>query len=448
MTQLTQDQKNASDQFMRFLQDSSQKYMVIAGAAGTGKSTLVRYLLDTLAVKKQLLNVILGDLAYDEDATAGDIIMDYPVELTATTNKAAAVLSELTNRPCSTIHARLGLVPRENYSTGEVRFVRGRDAQDIYDSLVVIDEGSFIDDPLKETIDISTPGCKVVIIGDQYQLAPVKQEIPVMDKLECTKVVLDKIMRHGGIIAEVGALFRHAVKTGEFQPIRVDGQHIQIVNGETFQQMIVQEFTHPEYTGNTARVLAWKNDTVNRYNMFIRHIRGSSTLYEKGDVLITSRPIYAKTKFGTTCLYNTDATVQIKEILKDDIQHDIPGRWVALNHRDTFFLPNDPIKAMRYLSSLKRKKEWRDYFYLQKAWLDLRPAFASTVHKSQGSTYDTVYINLSDIGCCQVPSDVARMMYVAITRAAKRVVLYGQLPPRYRGEYNENTRIEYAELST
>lgn len=448
MIQLTQDQKNASDQFTQFLMDSSQKYMVIAGAAGTGKSTLVRYILDTLAVKKQLMNVLMGGIDDDEDdEDTSDMIMDYTVELTATTNKAAAVLSELTGKPCSTIHARLGLIPRENYETGEIRFVRGRDSVDIYDSLIIIDEGSFLDDYLLELIDACTPDCKVVIIGDQYQLAPVKQEVPIMDTIQGTKVVLDKIMRHGGIIAEVGAQFRHAVKTGEFQPIKIDGKYIKIVDGNTFQGMIVNEFTHPEYTGDKARVLAWKNDTVNRYNMFIRQIRGSSVLYEEGDVLMTSRPIYSTGRY-MKLRYTTDATVRISNIGPNTIQYDIPGRWVQLRSSDLYFLPDDPIQAMKFMTSLKRKKEWKLFFKLQKEWLDLRPAFASTVHKSQGSTYDTVYINLSDIGCCQIPSDVARMLYVAITRAAKRVILYGQLPLKYRGQYNENASIEYAELST
>ncbi len=56
-----------------------------------------------------------------------------------------------------------------------------------------------------------------------------------------------------------------------------------------------------------------------------------------------------------------------------------------------------------------------------------------SIHKSQGSEYDTVFVDLTNIGKCRVPSDVARMCYVSITRASKQVILYGSLPPKYCG---------------
>ena len=106
---------------------------------------------------------------------------------------------------------------------------------------------------------------------------------------------------------------------------------------------------------------------------------------------------------------------------------------VVIDDVAELFLPDNWSQAARVIASFKQKKQMKIYFHLLETWLDLRPAFASTVHKSQGSTYDTVFINLTDIGRCPVASDVARMMYVAITRAAKRVVLNGALPAHYSG---------------
>ena len=76
-------------------------------------------------------------------------------------------------------------------------------------------------------------------------------------------------------------------------------------------------------------------------------------------------------------------------------------------------------------------KKWPLYFQYKDEWLDLRPAYASTVHKAQGSTYTTVFMDLSDIGKCNIASDVARMLYVSISRASKQVYLYGDLPSKY-----------------
>ena len=80
----------------------------------------------------------------------------------------------------------------------------------------------------------------------------------------------------------------------------------------------------------------------------------------------------------------------------------------------------------------ERKQLWSQYFDIKDTWLDLRSQYASTVHKAQGSSYDEVFIDLWDIGRCNRPSDTARMLYVSISRARKRVILSGELPEKYR----------------
>ncbi len=64
---------------------------------------------------------------------------------------------------------------------------------------------------------------------------------------------------------------------------------------------------------------------------------------------------------------------------------------------------------------------------------DLRPGYASTVHKAQGASVDDVYIDLSDVGTNGNSEEVARLLYVAISRARKNVYLYGNLPEVYGG---------------
>jgi len=371
--QLTADQQNASVAFTDFLLNPDEKYMVINGSAGTGKSTLVKHLIDTMKPRMKLYSVLLG-----EDKSLGD----FSIELTATTNKAAVVLAELSGTDPRTIHSKLGLTPKPNFETGELDFVKGKNYQIISNTLLVIDEASFISNQLYKDIDSSTVKCKIILVGDQYQLAPVRQSESIMESLNCMKVSLNDIVRHGGPIAQLGAQFREAVKTGKFTP--------------TFQRMIDETFTDPEYHADKARVLAWTNTKVQQYNNHIRQIKGFSADLGINDVLITNRPISKKKKM----YFNTDAQVDITEIGDSISLLGIPGRIVQLDHGEDFYL---------------------------------RPMFASTVHKSQGSTYDTVFINLSDIGRCNIASDVARMMYVAITRASKKVVLYGSLPNRYRG---------------
>ena len=70
----------------------------------------------------------------------------------------------------------------------------------------------------------------------------------------------------------------------------------------------------------------------------------------------------------------------------------------------------------------KRNKNWERYFYLKQNFPDLRPRDAATVHKSQGSTYDNVFIDLGNISTCHQADQAARMLYVACLLYTSRCV--------------------------
>ena len=58
---------------------------------------------------------------------------------------------------------------------------------------------------------------------------------------------------------------------------------------------------------------------------------------------------------------------------------------------------------------------------------DLDYGYCLSVHKSQGSTYDNVFINLNDILRCRTILDRNRLLYVALSRASKKVFIYNSL---------------------
>ena len=68
---------------------------------------------------------------------------------------------------------------------------------------------------------------------------------------------------------------------------------------------------------------------------------------------------------------------------------------------------------------------------MKETFPDLRAKDSCTVHKSQGSTYDTVFVDLGDLSVCRNPADAARLFYVAFSRARNRVVMYGNLAERF-----------------
>ena len=104
------------------------------------------------------------------------------------------------------------------------------------------------------------------------------------------------------------------------------------------------------------------------------------------------------------------------------------------NSRQRLFLPENQNKVTSLLKVLANDKNWKDYFNIKNNWLDLRPLHSSTVHKSQGSTYNVVFIDLDDIGKNTNANSMARILYVATSRAKTRVVFYGDLPKKHYGK--------------
>ncbi len=69
----------------------------------------------------------------------------------------------------------------------------------------------------------------------------------------------------------------------------------------------------------------------------------------------------------------------------------------------------------------ERTKKWKFFFELKELFVDVKYTYASTIHKLQGSTYETVYIDLSEIENMKDKDMMFRLLYVAITRASTNI---------------------------
>lgn len=93
----------------------------------------------------------------------------------------------------------------------------------------------------------------------------------------------------------------------------------------------------------------------------------------------------------------------------------------------------------------KRKKMWENFFALKEFFADVKYTFASTIHKLQGSTYDTVYIDLFSLSAnTYIDRDqLYRLVYVAMTRAAKDIKI---LIPAFDSISIESIEDDFQEL--
>ena len=417
MIELSTDQQDAISEIIEFLLDDTRNEIAISGGGGVGKSFLVKYLLETaredrFAIKFPTISTSFG----------------INVALTSTTNKAAAVLAEATGEPASTIHKLFNLRVAKDFETGETKLIRTKKSQVICNTLIFIDEVSMINDQMLQIIREQTHQCKIIFIGDSYQLAPVKSKtLPVFEEIkpQLSLTTIHRQARNNTIIP-FAQKFRDALDTKVFPKIESFLPNVELVDNDRFKLLIDGHFSQ-EAKAKNFRILAWRNARVHQFNKHIRELNGHPDAYAIGEFVLTNNPIM----MDAQTIFHTDQQIQITG-MTPAYKDDIDGWDIRLENEITVFQARDQNKIVALINYYRKQKEWIKYFYMQEEFADLRPSYCSTVDKSQGSTFDTVFIDVDDIARCTHDSQIARLMYVAISRASNKVFMRGDLPARLR----------------
>lgn len=425
MTQLNQKQKEAAAGFLQFLFEPN-KELIISGPGGVGKTFLMSHMIDTVMPQYHATCTMMGmQPEYDS------------VVMTATTNKAAEVLAQSTQRPAETIHSFLNLKVQDDFTTGKSKLIKTGAWYVHARKIIFIDECSMIDRDLRNIILEGTMGCKIIYVGDHCQLAPVMESIsPIYtDKLPFFQ--LTEPMRNAGQPALIALCkqLRHTVETGEFLPIQTTPGVIDWITSDQAEEEIQREFAQQ----SNSRILAYTNKRVMDFNDYIRQIRNYSSQLEDGEEVINNSMV----KIGKAILsveeelrvISQNASTENIEIERD-VELEI--RYAKLESHHGGVIDNVPIPVDRthfhaLIKHYQRNKDWHRYFRLKNNFPDLRPRDSATVHKSQGSSYDTVFVDLTNLSSCHQPNLAARLLYVAFTRAKNRIVLFGDLASKYGG---------------
>lgn len=424
---LNQGQKDADEAFFKFLL-STQKEFIISGPAGVGKTFLMQHIINNTMIRYMETCKMLG------------IRPEYTnVVMTATTNKAADVLSAATGRPAVTIHSFLNLIVKEDYSNGTMRLTRSN-TWVVHENLIIfIDECSMIDKNLYRAIQEGTQNCKLVYVGDHNQLSPVAEKLSLVYSQNAPMFELTEQMRNSGqpALMDICAQLRETVETGIFKPIKIVPGVIDIVPDDEAEAALEYVFKEPT---TSSRILAYSNKRVNDFNHYIRTgVRKLPNTLTKGEMLVCN------TAYKTTnSIIPVEATLIVREVGASFppyyVEADTPLHYQNITVENMFGNVYSNIKVpvdhdhfnslIKYYTRLKR---WDMYFDLKKMFADFRPFDAATVHKSQGSTYDMVFVDLNNISACRKPEEAARLLYVAFSRAKSRVLLFGPLAPKFGG---------------
>lgn len=407
---LTNGQQTAMDSFTEFLADPNEQVFVLQGYSGTGKSTLVKFIIEQMP--NLLRTVKLLCPSYPE----------YEMVLTATTNKAAEALSSITNIPVSTIHSFLGLRVNTDYSTGKTHLIP-RDNDQIVNHMLFIDEASYVDRDLLQIIFKKTRNCKIIFMGDPAQLTPVKSNTTPVFDAHFPTAKLTEIVRQaeGNPIIEVSTKFRETVTSGEFFSFKPDGHHIVHLDRDTFYKEIENEFTRPDWSYQDSKILGWTNKCVVGYNHYVRDLVQGDPDFAPGDYAVCNKFITVNRN-----TVKTDQMVLITAI-NPATEYGVPGKIIGIDGKFSVFMPNSLTDRKSRLALAKSQEDWGIVEAIDSRWIDLRAAYACTINKAQGSTYNKVFIDLDDISKCNMGEQIARMLYVAISRARHQVFLVGDI---------------------
>jgi exodeoxyribonuclease-5 len=411
---LTDDQADAYDDVYDRLA-RGERFTGLRGYAGTGKTYLVSRLVEQLV---------------EEDCT---------VTVCAPTHKAVQVLSdELGEVPVEmqTLHSFLGLrlQPTEE---GEYELVPD-DGRDFNEGVVIVDEASMIGREEWRHIEDSPFFVQWLFVGDPAQLPPVNEDpSPALDVPGPTLETIHRQAADNPILE-----LATQIRTGPDERLRgtfEDGQGVAITaDRDDFLGSILRTFDAEAFAEDAthARVLAYRNKTVRHYNREIRAARygADADRFVEGEWLVATETWFHD---GVPRLTNSEE-VRVKKATVDTFEAEdqsewttwklkvrTPGRGLA---RTVYVLHED--ERERYDDALDRRREkaeedgskWERFFDLRERFARVDYAYASTVHKAQGSTFDTVFVDHRDLQACRGEERQA-LLYVAVTRPARRLAL-------------------------
>jgi len=377
---------------------------VIAGGPGTGKTTMVA---------RNLAHM----LAHGADPAL--------VALAAPTGKAAARLSEAVREEAarldvsgdvrdrllaleaSTLHRLLGWRPGTHS-----RFRHDR-ANRLAHDVVIVDETSMVSLSLMaRLVEAVRPDARLILVGDPGQLTSIEAGAVLGDIVAASEgiVVLDRVHRFGGAIADVA----EAIRRGDADAT-VDA--LAGVRGERAQPAVT-----------------WTTDPDAIRDEAVACFRAVAEAAREGDGM---RAIEALGAFRILCAHRrgphgvTGRTAQVERWLAPEgLAAD--GEWYA--GRPLLVTENDYGLGLyngdtgvviaggdgRLSAAFERAGGLVEFSPARLAAVDT--VYAMTVHKSQGSQFDTAAVLLPDAAS---PILTRELLYTAVTRARRRLILVG-----------------------
>lgn len=427
LTGLTSDQQQALKQLNEWYKSPSL-IMTLEGYAGTGKT--------------YILNKFIKD------------IVVHSCCVTAPTHKAVRIVENAVGKKGRTLQSLHGLRPDfnlEGFNIGSIKFDSLADPAIKNFKIVIIDEASMINSSLYELNEIRARqyNCKILYVGDSYQLPPVKESISKVFT-GANKVTLNTIVRQdkNNPIHEMLSILRDDIKhgTAKFinyivnnkEAINDKGEGFKVLRSSEFNKELIDVFSSKEFEKDLdyVRYTAWTNDSINKFNTYIRTkiIPDNKAIVSVDDLFTGYKTIVND--------YNTPIILNSEDYIVENVEERIsdfgfncfrttlrsaytfmPTSVDIVNHKDESFVNyykklNNLHYTAFYATATERSKRWKQYFEFKDRFLtlvkfnlkdsgsdesrgrvdkDIDYGYGLTTHKCQGSTYKNIFVNVDDI---------------------------------------------------
>lgn len=443
---LTDDQITTMNAVIKAMINGERK-IILSGSAGVGKTFLVNYI-----IRKYHRELHRGNKAYITAPTnrAVSVLMDkdpeHPYYMNFSTIHKALYMKRVINEKNGEVYFKPDYKPR-----GEEPFTKG--------FIIIIDEASMLNSEI--LFYLENPDYQdipMIFLGDNKQLNPVGEDhSPIFRRpsLEGKKVTiqvgeqmltqiipkyiefsLTKIIRQ----AEDNPIIQLSMdlpRIGNLEPmIHNNMGYIYDSEFERLVKLVAQN--------EDARYLAWTNEAVDTFNLAARkELFYSPHKLQEGEIVIFSQPYEGDN--GTVYSNGTEIKIRKLEIkerefiaLRDTFLKD-EKEPVGIREKLSYYVINDDIKVIhesseydflhvlnKIKSLTKKGLSWKKWFEFSEQFARVSYRYATTVHKAQGGTFDTIVVNMKDLNRNFKSFEKKRLWYTAITRAARLVIFFNE----------------------
>lgn len=376
--------------------------LVLTGGPGTGKTTVIKGILSIL--KAQGLKI----------------------RLAAPTGRAAKRLSETTGQKALTIHRLLeanNLAQDDNLQLGF-----SKDIDDQLDAdVIILDEVSMVDIVLMHHFLNAVPdGCRIILVGDTDQLPAVGPGSVLKDIIRSQKIPairLDEIFRQ----AQTSMIIQnaHIINAGRLLDLRKQYSDFVFyeLNDDTSITQKILDLCTKDLPHEGFDVLK----DVQVLSPMHRFLCGVENLNLMLQEQLNPKKNQDELKYSSQTFRVGDKVMHIRN-----------------NYQKNVF--NGDIGFIQDINNEKLTVDYFDHIvtYEKNELNELTLAYASSVHKSQGSEYKVVIIPLSTSHYIMLQRN---LLYTAITRAKQKVIIVGSKKALMTAIQSNRTQKRYTLLA-